>query len=888
MTGKFRFRCITVICAVLLVLLTLGSFKVYAFPYSFSDYWLSSSGGVVATFDSVSQVLTISGKGTIEYDRWVKMAQKINPTYFASRISWDAKSDENMMGIVFEGEPKTIKLPGTEKYRNGLFAGFSGKIRFNNAVDLAPSVTDTSYMFAYTPQFNELVDFKTSNVKNMMAMFGGATVFNQPVNFDTRSVTNMRSMFWSARAFNQRVYFDTHNVTDMRAMFMYAIDFNQPTKFDTRNVTNMSNMFRGAKSFNQPVYFDTRNVTNMRAMFSGADRFNQPVDFDTRNVTDMRFMFLDAKVFDQPVKFDTHKVTDMSYMFSSASVFNQPVNFDTLNVTNMRAMFRGADKFNQPVKLDTRKVTDMRYMFSYASNFNQLVNFDTGNVTDMSFMFFGAKEFNQLVKFDTRSVTNMEYMFCGADKFNQPVKFDTRNVTNMRGMFRRAGRFNQPVNFDTGNVVNMNAMFARATAFNQPVDFDTSQVTDMAFMFNRASAFKQPIFFDISSLQRMQYMFRGSAVEQIILSNRANHQNIAANHAFKNCANLYYLSFNGLKNASITGFSDDYYVEPNGANSTLIARQHYQGFNFDDNKVYRAFLQSASSGYSGFKLSADGGVEVNYQAIGRMLRISGAGIVKYDGWVAMARLIWRDYFDTCSPSWCSSYNERLHIMFFGQPKAIKLCGTERPGNGLFRDFNGIISLNDVVDLAPDVTDTSYMFSNAPWFACRVDFDTRNVTNMSHMFYRTIRFNDPVNLDTRNVEDMSSMFSSAIQFNQPLDFDTRNVKDMSKMLSVTDNYKQPIDFDISSAENMESMFFGSAIEQVRLKNSAHQQNINAANIFKSCRYLEDIQFSGLINATIEGFSGDYYVEENGGQPTAHNAADPYVFTDNQSYHVYLQN
>ncbi len=691
MKGKFSFRRFSVICAVLLVLLTLGSFKAYAAP----TMELSSDGGVVAIYDSASQVLTISGEGTVEYESWVKMARNINPNYFGIEKSWASNIGEYRMRIVFNGKPKAIKLCGTEMPENGLFRDFTGHIEFNNAVDLAPGVTDTSFMFC------------------------------------------------------------------------------------------------------------------------GAEGLNEPIDFETS------------------------KVENMSYMFAFLEAYNKPIKMDTSNVVDMSNMFFYANSFNQPLDFDTKQVTDMSYMFGCAY------------------------------------------------------------------------RFNQEVNFDTCQVENMSHMFYKALKFNQAVDFSTSKVKSMDYMFSNTPDFKFPIFFDISSLDDMRYMFEDSAVEQVILRNYANNQNIAANHAFKNCANLYYLSFRGLKNASITGFSDDYYVEENGANGSPTAGQYYQWFNFNDNKVYRVFLQSTSAGYSGFKLSADGKVLADYNSATNTLTISGAGVVKYDGWVAMAKLTNARYYGY-NNSWDYQISEdNMKIVFIGQPQAIKLCGTEKARNGLFSSFSGTIEFNDAVSLAPAVTDLSYMFKdakqfnesvnfdtssvtnmkymfdNASDFDQPVNFDTHNVTNMKYMFAGASSFNQPVNFDTRKVTDMTGMFQHAGAFNRPVDFDTRKVKDFSSMFSSATSFNHPVFFDISSAKDVRFMFYNSKVEEVLLENSAHQPGIYAANIFKLCQQLKYIQFSGLIHAKIDGFSGDYYVEEKGGQPTAHNAADPYIFTDNYAYRVYLQ-
>ncbi len=64
-------------------------------------------------------------------------------------------------------------------------------------------------------------------------------------------------MFCCATNFNQPLNFDTSNVTDMSGMFYGATNFNQPLNFDTSNVTNIANMFYVASNFNQPIYFQS-------------------------------------------------------------------------------------------------------------------------------------------------------------------------------------------------------------------------------------------------------------------------------------------------------------------------------------------------------------------------------------------------------------------------------------------------------------------------------------------------------------------------------------------------------------------------------------------------------------------------------------------------------
>ncbi len=539
--------------------------------------------------------------------------------------------------------------------------------------------------------------------------------------------------------------------------------------------------------------------------------------------------------------------------------------------------------------------------------FNDAV--DTSDVTDMSYMFRNAISFNQPVNFDTSNVYWMGGMFWNASSFNQPVNFDTSKVTKMNTMFCDAKLFNQPVAFDTSNAETMSHMFWGATKFNQPVNFDTSKVTIMSSMFNNAESFSHPIFFDISSLQYMDYMFFKSNVTQVIFRNGNNNQNINAENAFKDCLDLRYLSFSGLTNATIDGFSVDYRVKQ-GSNTSEF-KPNSDGFNFVDNLPYRVYPHNSWEAINGFLLSADGGVTADHDAINHELVISGAGEVKYDGWAAMAQLINQDFF-SYQYSWGENVNQdNMKIIFSGSPKAIKLCGTEKAGNGLFGNYSGQVSFNDAVDIAPGVTDLSRMFFRATQFNEPVDFNTAGVENMQYMFFGATSFNQPVSFNTASVTDMSDMFYGATSFNKQISFDTGNVTDMSEMFAgattfnkninfntqnvvsfyemfagATD-FNQSVRFNISSAQSIISMFYNSAVKGITFTNSAGNQDVDATTAFNGCDDLNYLKFSGLKNATLEGFSGDYYVRENDGEPVAKTASSSYSFTDNANCRVYLQ-
>ncbi len=70
-----------IMLSLLIALMPLGAFNSYA--ASFSNYPISLDGGVKASYDASTKVLSISGAGTIDFDRWATMANTIDSRYFS-------------------------------------------------------------------------------------------------------------------------------------------------------------------------------------------------------------------------------------------------------------------------------------------------------------------------------------------------------------------------------------------------------------------------------------------------------------------------------------------------------------------------------------------------------------------------------------------------------------------------------------------------------------------------------------------------------------------------------------------------------------------------------------------------------------------------------------
>jgi surface protein len=380
-----------------------------------------------ASNETVTLPMTVSSPVTIDWGDGTTTTQgapftKVYATPGDYHIKVNITQSREVTNFIFNGAGDRLKLIDIRNW-GWVKLGTAGRnfwgcsnLEIITAKDVPTGLTNMDRFFtgcSKLTSIDNLANWDTSNVTNMLFMFHDALVFNQSVsNFDTSKVTNMAGMFYNARAFNQSVSnFDTSLVTNMGNMFQGALVFNQSvSNFDTSLATNMSNMFQGALVFNQSVSnFDTSLVTNMGNMFDGARAFNQSVsNFNTANVTNMSAMFRNAWAFNQSVSnFDTAKVTNMAGMFNNARAFNQSVsNFNTANVTNFGSMFESANVFNQPVPFNTAKATNMISMFSNAFAFNQAINFNIPLVTNMLNFIAGSA-------MNTTNVDNMLIGFAG-------------------------------------------------------------------------------------------------------------------------------------------------------------------------------------------------------------------------------------------------------------------------------------------------------------------------------------------------------------------------------------------------------------------------------------------------------------------------------------------
>ncbi len=532
---------------------------------------------------------------------------------------------------------------------------------------------------------------------------------------------------------------------------------------------------------------------------------------------------------------------------------------------------------------------------------------------------------------DTSNVTNMGGMFFNAKTFNQPLDFDTSSVTNMSAMFDSAVTFNQSINFDTSNVTDMSSMFYGATNYTQPIVLNISSLKD-----NPETPWSEGL----------GDAFAGCQTSSITLNNTTGNKDIFALETFTYTPKLSYLEFSGLVGADIQKFNTNYTVNDKTAN----LQGHYPGstgFIFENNHAYVIEAYTGTLPATGidtisdYPLNQAGTVKATYNSGANTLDILGDGPIERARWTTMTKqidsvnnstaysVLWRGS-ETFVISFKADTGKKIALpadssdLFSGFDKDI-IFGSNQIDTSNVTDMDTMfvhaVAFNQPLDFdTGNVTNMRGMFLNAKAFNQPLDFDTSNVTDMEAMFYGTVAFNQSLNFDTGNVTNMSRMFKKTAAFNQAVNFNTSNVTDMSEMFFGAKAFNQPVNFDTSSVTNMEDMFFGTSsytqpivldissikdnpdtfpteslenafdgcqTSSIILLNLTGNTDIDAKRAFKDTPNLSYLEFSGLKNARIGRFAGNYMVEKNGTVSGPVSASTWTDFENNQVYRVYLE-
>ena len=128
-----------------------------------------------------------------------------------------------------------------------------------SALRLPETNADTSKYKYDNEKILNINAWNTRNVTKMNTLFLFTkvnNVFNEDIsNWDTSNVVNMMGMFSSCQMFNQNISnWDTSNVMDMSLMFANCTNFNQNiSKWDTSQVRTTMGMFRSCVNFTRDI-----------------------------------------------------------------------------------------------------------------------------------------------------------------------------------------------------------------------------------------------------------------------------------------------------------------------------------------------------------------------------------------------------------------------------------------------------------------------------------------------------------------------------------------------------------------------------------------------------------------------------------------------------------
>lgn len=379
------------------------------------EVYAKSSGTASIKVQSVwNSKVTASCIVTVKKKESVTTVPTVKPSIIPSITATPTKTPE-----LTETPKPTIK---TERVLlSGFYEDTSWTIDENGLLE----ITGTGDMYNYIEHENRFFVGWT-----MKTAWGEYKDIIKSVKVNVTDVTQLKKMFWGCE----------------------NLEYVDLSGLKTEKVTDMSYMFANCKKLKKIVWgnFNTENVTKMNCMFYGCDSL-ETIDlsrFHTQNVTDMGKMFFGCDKLEtlDLSGFNTKSVTNMQGMFSNCYNLEEInlSNFDTKNVTDMQYMFclNKRLKTIDLTNIDTKNVTNMSYMFSDCSGLEaiNLSNFDVNNVTNMSCMFSGCSglEVINLSNFNVKNVTNMSFMFDGCNSLEtiDLSNFNMENVTSMNYMFR--------------------------------------------------------------------------------------------------------------------------------------------------------------------------------------------------------------------------------------------------------------------------------------------------------------------------------------------------------------------------------------------------------------------------------------------------------------------
>ncbi len=800
---------------VVALILNLAGVTFYADKTADFSVYLSSDQSVVANYNKISKIISITGNGTIEFDKWVALAKKIDGVNYPVKNSASATGgwQSSTANMVISFDNGKVSLCDSKNH-SGLFENFKGQILFNHHVDRA-LVSNLSNLFKGASAIKQL-DITTSTSAAIVATANDLLTGTNP---DSVKFDKLAAFSWQLPADYKIIEGATGKQKTKTLTAGTTAFFNANTPYQLNKIVQIKQALYKSQTMGQ------KNAASFNMQLASgalADDVIASYNAATKKIS----ISGNGKILqDKWIALARKIASDASYTAVSGQKRGWRTEPEISMTFDKNASIQFDEKgFNKYASKNYGWFQDFKGTIA----FNDAV--DTSNLTNMSNMFERTKLFNDpsISRWKTSKVTSMSRMFRDAESFNQPLEtnaalnyWNVSKVTHMIAMFKGTKAFNGSLaGWDTASCTDMQSLF-EDSIFNQSVNhFDVRKVKDMSYMFSDNLAFNQSIDnWRTDKLVSMSYIFEGAtAVKNIDLSKRSSASLVAYSVSMLNETEPDELKFHRLKSfkwklpakykiTKVEVGSQVTEIVDVGTKYTFDANTRYEMIKVpaDYQPVFPMQLASGTVGDS---------VLANYDLTTKQITISGKGTILEEKWKLLAREIKGDATPFTEVNgqkrgWQTAQD--IHMLFDTNAKVkFETNGFQHnSGYGWFQDFAGTIQINNTINTS-NMTNMAHMFERAGQFndPSVMQWDTSNVTNMNMLFNEAGAFNQNLNKwDVSKVASMISMFRLASNFNGSLaGWNTSNCRNMNSMFAYS-KFNQPINhFDVRQVENMRFMFY----------------------------------------------------------------------------------
>ncbi len=769
------------------------------------------------------------------------------------------------------------------------------------------NVTDMSGMFEHAYAFNgDISAWNVSNVTNMSGMFAIAKAFNGDLSgWNVSNVTNMSHMFWNADAFNGDISgWNVSNVTDMGSMFDSADAFNGDISgWDVSKVTDMHYMFWGIKAFNGDISgWDTSNVLSMYRMFKNAVNYQQAIKLNISSIGIKGEPYDDlTRAFDNCATSSIILDAGTNVDIDAEDAFSATHNLSYLEFSglkNAKIEGFGDDYIVKNITAGSEELKTKDESYTFIDNNHYIIKLQTPRKTP-------TLTANSLAKAYGNQITVADITGKSA-KDGSKVVAGTWQFASEVSAFLKPGTHTITLKFVPDDTTTYKAAL---------LDIKLTTYMDKSSLKHDGAGFK--LHADSDTASNVVAKFADASETKLIISghgqiDRAKWEEMV--QTIKN--NIYDFNISGW------GYSQSFSIEFQSAaadhqiklpaNSNNLFCKFKNTIDFGKNNVDTSNVIDMTCMFKGaaaFNGDISGWNTSNVTDTYNMFDGAKAFNGDLSGWdvskvTDMSHMFKNAYaFNGDLSGWNVSNARSTEDMFNGAAAFNSDIGAWDVSNvtDMHDMFNGAAAFNSDISgwNVSNVTNMHNMFNGAAAFNSDIsNWNVSNVTNMDSMFEGATAFNGDISgWNVSNVTDMHNMFNGAAAFNSDIsNWNVSNVTNMSLMFRNTANYQQAIKLNISALkedattskiEGLSSTFEGCAAPSITLDAGANM-DISAWSAFSDTQHLSYLEFNGLKNAKIEGFSGDYIVEDVATMKTVNkNKSNGYKFEDNTHYRVYLQ-